>query len=247
VVGNRFEGIQASGIFNVAGESFKGIQASGIFNVTGESFLGLQASGFINISGKTCRGLQLAPINIAADLKGIQVGLINVSGTSDGVQLGLINYSKKENKGVPIGAINLAQNGRIKFVSWGSNLMGFNAGVKFMVNDFYSILYIGGFNLEKDINKSLATGVQYGVRFPFKKTYLDIDLGFMNIDNDKLFEAHEYTMDHHVINARALLGIHLSKNLSIFAGGGINYLFNHYEKIDSGEYLPMFFAGIEIF
>ncbi len=45
--------------------------------------------------------------------------------------------------GVPFGLVNLAENGRIRGILWGGNSVAATAGVKFAVNNLYSILSIG--------------------------------------------------------------------------------------------------------
>ena len=246
ITGERFTGVQGSGIFNIVGEDFKGIQAGGIFNITGEKFKGLQAAGIFNIAGDYIKGLQAAIINITPDLQGIQLGIVNAAETVKGAQVGIINLSKKM-QGVPVGVVNLSKDGRIRMTTWGSSIAAVNTGVKFMVKNIYSILYIGGINLYKDIPGSISYGFQYGFHIPVNNLFVNIDLGYMKIDNKTWFKSVKGTPDHQVLKVRGMLGIDISKRFSIFAGTGLRYIWDHSEAFRQGNMKPLFFAGIELF
>jgi len=145
VTGNTYQGIQAAGGWNVVGESCRGIQAAGLFNVTGETFRGLQAAGVFNVAGERLYGLQVGSMNATATSTGVQIGLANAAGDLEGVQIGLVNYSKNTN-GVPVGLVNISKNdGRMRWISWASNLTGVNSGVKFSIKRIYSIVALGRF------------------------------------------------------------------------------------------------------
>lgn len=261
IVGNDFRGLQAAGLFSIVGDSFYGIQAAGLFNIAGEKSGGLQAgavnivgenfkgiqAGVIDIVGGNFKGLQAGTLNVVGDmLRGVQVGVVNLGVSIKGVQLGVVNISE-EITGVPIGLANLSKEGRIRWVSWGSNVTPFNTGLKMMVNKVYSILSIGGVNLEKDISSSISYGFHYGVHFPLKKYFFDMDLGYVNIDNEKFFRSVSGDVDQHLLEGRAILGINISRHFSLFAGGGYGYMIDHYENFDTGKSLAVFFAGIELF
>lgn len=250
ITGESFKGIQATGIFNITGENFVGIQAADIFNVVGEDFSGIQAAGIFNVTGDTFKGLQAAGIlNVAGRVTGLQMGMVNVAGKVNGVQLGIVNYTKKEMRGVPIGLVNLSKNGRVRFTSWGSNLTAVNMGVKFMVNKIYSIITVGGINLHEDLSEAVSYGFYYGVHFPMKKAFVDIDAGYKTIDNEDIFKSTVGTRDHHVLSFRGMVGLDISPKFSIFAGAGLGYLWDHGSGVDfaDGKTKPLFFAGIELF
>jgi len=247
VTGDNLKGLQAAGIFNVLGDTLKGLQAAGIFNVIGDNLKGLQVSGIFNVVGDKNAGAQFSTVNFARNLHGLQFGLVNLAVKAKGIQIGLVNYTKKEMRGLPIGVVNIARNGRINIVTWGSNVTGINTGVKFRINNIYSILYWGMFNLDKKIYHSLAVGFQYGVEIPFDRIYLNIDIGFMNIDNERLFKSQEKEKDQQVVKFRASLGFNLSRRVSLFVGTGVSYMYDHYEDFVDGKFSPLFFAGLELF
>lgn len=247
VAGETFNGIQTSGIFSVTGEEFKGIQAAGIFSVAGESCFGLQASGVFNVTGNVLRGLQTAPFNVAAHSEGLQIGVVNVAGTSKGVQIGVVNYTQEENTGVPFGLVNLARNGRIRGILWGGNSVAATAGVKFAVNNLYSILSIGYGNLEDNIGESLTYGFHYGAMFPVGNLSLGADLGYRFRDNKRLFQHTELLPDQFMFEGRVLLDIPLSGGFSLVLGAGGSYVFDTGESMRNGKLKPQFIAGIEFF
>jgi hypothetical protein len=260
ISGNRFSGIQASGIFNVADARFSGIQSAGIFNVVGEKMSGAQLStinfvgsefrglqaGTINFVGETFSGGQLGLVNYTANLRGFQFGAVNLGLYVNGLQLGLINVSNSI-RGVPVGLVNISRDGYTRWVSWGSNLTAVNVGLKSVVRNFYSIVSIGGVNLEKEIDRSIAYGFHYGVHVPLRRFYADVDLGYVNIDNDKFFRALDKNPDQHVLMARAMLGINISRHFSLFVGGGVGYMLDHRRDFNSGQYIPILLGGIELF
>ncbi len=247
VAGETFNGIQTSGIFSVTGEEFKGIQAAGIFSVAGESCFGLQASGVFNVTGNVLKGLQTAPFNVAAHSEGLQIGVVNVAGTSKGVQIGVVNYTQEENTGVPFGLVNLAENGRIRGILWGGNSVAATAGVKFAVNNLYSILSIGYGNLEDNIGESLTYGFHYGGSFPVGNLSLGADLGYRYRDNKRLFRHTELLPDQFMFEGRVLLDIPLSGGFSLVLGAGGSYVFDTGESMRNGKLKPQFIVGIEFF
>ena len=250
ITGEDFKGIQGTGIFNITGEDFTGIQGADIFNIVGENFTGVQGSGIFNITGENFSGLQGSGIlNVTGGtMRGVQLGVVNVAGKSRGVQLGIVNYAKK-NLGVPVGIVNIAQNGRIRMTAWGSNVSAFNLGAKFIVGHVYSIVSVGGNNIYKDISNAVSYGFFYGVHFPFRKMFFDMDAGYMTLDNDKFFKSIEGDRDQHVLMLRGALGFDITRKFSVFAGGGLHYSWDHGRDVEfnSGEAKPMFFAGIELF
>lgn len=274
IAGERFSGIQSAGIFNVVGDKMSGAQLStinfvgsefrglqaGAINFVGETFSGLQLGG-VNFVGSRFKGLQwggvnfvddelsggqLGLVNYTANLRGFQFGAVNLGLYVNGLQLGLINVSNSI-RGVPLGLVNISRDGYTRWVSWGSNLTAVNVGLKSVVRNFYSIVSIGGVNLEKEIGRSIAYGFHYGVHVPLRRFYADVDLGYVNIDNDKFFRALDKNPDQHVLMARAMLGINISRHFSLFVGGGVGYMLDHRRDFNSGQYIPILLGGIELF
>ncbi len=263
VVGESFTGIQASGIFNVTGENFTGLQSSGIFCVTGEDHNGIQAagifsvaggelagvqlSGIFNVAGDRFSGLQAGSINAASTSNGVQIGFFNAAGDMKGVQIGLVNYSKNTT-GVPVGLVNISKNnGRIRWISWASNLTGANSGVKFSINKIYSIISLGSINFTEDIKECLAYSCFYGFSFPLNSLSINTDIGYMYVDNPTLFRSRWGDLDQDIILLRASLYKSLSSKISLFAGGGLSLIKDRGAPSSSSEYRPLFFAGLELF
>ncbi|MEE9516698.1 MAG: hypothetical protein V3V52_06320, partial [Candidatus Adiutricales bacterium] len=246
VTGEKFRGIQATGAFNVTGEDYVGLQAAAGFNVTGDDYVGMQVAGGFNVVGDVLSGLQLGTFNIAATSRGAQIGVVNTAGKLDGFQLGLINYSI-EGDGIPVGLINISKyDGRIKWINWASNISGMNSGVKFTVNNIYSIVTLGGINFYGDITESFVYAGFYGVSFPFGRLSLNTDIGYMYLDNQDIFPKRRGKIDQHVTLLRASLNMKLSKRFSLFAGSGLGYISDYNTFLSSGEVYPLFFAGLEL-
>ncbi|UCE21666.1 MAG: hypothetical protein JSV46_05480 [Candidatus Aminicenantes bacterium] len=247
VTGSTYRGIQGALGMNVVGESCGGIQAAGLFNVTGERFRGLQAAGIFNVVGERFNGLQVGCMNVAATSAGVQIGLANAAGELEGVQIGLVNYSKNT-IGVPVGLVNISKyDGRMRWISWASNLTGVNSGVKFSIKRIYSIVSLGSINFTNDINECLAYSGFYGVSFPLDGFSLNTDIGYMYIDNATLFRSQMGTPDQQVVMLRASLNKRLSNTLSLFAGGGLSHIMERGAPAGSSEFKPVFFAGLELF
>ncbi|MBN1272293.1 MAG: hypothetical protein JXB26_08485 [Candidatus Aminicenantes bacterium] len=245
VVGQDFKGVQVSAGFNVIGQKGNGVQIAGIFNVCGEDFKGFQAAGLFNVTGENFHGVQTAVFNVAAESKGLQVGAANIAGQCRGVQIGVVNYTKEENNGLPFGLVNLARNGHIGFSFLGGNSVAFTGGIKFSVNRVYSILSMGFFNLEENINKSLTYGFHYGYVFPLGKLYLNTDLGYRYRDNTSLFKHTTQEPDQHMIEGRLLLDIPLSYKISLIFGGGLRVTNTTGDDTGFDSLSPLFVGGLE--
>lgn len=247
ITGENLEGIQLSAGFNITGNNLTGLQAVGLFNIVGENLEGVQAAGLFNVTGETLRGFQLAAFNIAAHSRGAQVGIANVAGNTSGLQLGLVNYTKEENTGVPIGPVNIAQNGRIRGIAWGGSHVAATGGAKFQIGNLFSLLTLGLGNLNDNISESFVYGFHYGMSFPAGRLTLSPDIGYRYRDNKPLFKRTDEEPDQHMLEARLVLGIPLSERLSLVFGGGLTRIFDSGKHIDSGKTSPLFIAGFEFF
>jgi len=246
ITGESYSWVQIAGGFNIVGERAEGFQLGGLFNVVGGKFSGFQMAGLFNVVGDVFEGLQLGTFNVAAESKGVQIGVANIGGTSEGVQIGLVNYTKKENTGVPFGLVNLAENGRVRGVFWGGNQVAAAAGIKSTVGRLYSIVSVGGGNLDDNIGGSLAYGFHYGISFPVGRMDLSADLGFRFRDNKPLFKNSPLEQDQFILEARLILGIPISDEFSFLVGSGLS------RRWDTGEVHArkdsfLILAGIEIF
>jgi hypothetical protein len=120
----------------------------------------------------------VAAFNIAANSAGAQVGIVNVAGETKGLQLGLVNYTKEENKGVPIGPVNIARNGRVRGLAWGGSHVAVTGGAKFQIGRLFSLLTLGVGNLNDNISESLTYGFHYGMSFSAGRLTLSPDIGY---------------------------------------------------------------------
>ena len=245
VAGASGKGLQAVGLFNVVGEEFLGLQAAGLFNVAGERFEGVQVSGMLNVTGEDMLGLQIGTFNVAPHQRGAQIGVANVAEENRGVQIGLVNYCKEDNLGVPIGAVNIARNGRIKGIAWGGNGVALSGGVKFEIGRYYSIVSLGALNVEDNIGESLAYGLHYGLRFPLRRFSLNTDLGYRYRDNTPFFRNPEDELDQHIWEGRLWLGIPISGHLNLVVGSGLGHSFSRGSGFGSGNTYPLLLAGLE--
>ncbi|MGB7297185.1 MAG: hypothetical protein WBC70_16510 [Candidatus Aminicenantales bacterium] len=241
IAGETLEGFQASGLFSLAGENLSGVQVSGLINIAGEDSRAFQYAGLMNIGGGTCRGVQIGLFNVAGRLTGVQVGVVNVAGELEGLPVGLVNVTRREDR-------------RIRMAAWAGNTALFNAGVKISAKRFYSILYAGTVNLTQDERSGLAYGFQYGYGLPVKwsrganrELRVNIDAGYLYLDNSTVFRHLEGTPDRHALSARGGLEVALSDCVSLVAGLGLRYAIDYGAEFGSGRFAPLVFAGVELF
>lgn len=248
IVGERFQGFQATGGFNIVGEDCTGYQGAGLFNIAGEDFTGLQTSGLFNIVGENLTGAQIGIFNIAPYFSdGVQIGIFNVSDKMRGFQLGLVNWNR-ETFGIPVGLINVSKKeGHIRWISWGSNISGINSGVKFEVDKIYSIVSLGFYNYYLRKGTALSYAGYYGFYLFQDTSSFSIDLGYMYVDNTKIFRSNPKEADQHVIITRALMSIAVSSRVSLIGGGGLSYIVDRHKSFDRGEVYPIFFFGVEAY
>lgn len=241
IAGETLEGFQSAGLFNVAGENLEGVQLSGLINIAGEDSRAFQGAGLMNIGGGTCRGVQVGLFNVAGRLTGVQVGLVNVAGELEGIPIGLVNLTRKEDR-------------RVRMAAWAGNAALFNAGVKIFAKRFYSILYAGTVNLTQDERSCLAYGFRYGYSLPLRTSNkatrerrINLDAGYLYLDNSTVFRHLEGTPDRHVLSVRGGLEVVLSNQLSLVGGLGLRYAIDYQSAFGSGRLSPLVFAGVELF
>jgi hypothetical protein len=245
------KGTQASCVFNHAGEKVTGLQLSAVYNYSGKDVTGSQISGVFNYTSENFKGAQIAAVaNISGNAKGVQIGTVNLAGDFSGVQLGVINIAKTQN-GWPIGLVNISQNGDIEIAVWGSTLITENAGLLFRSNYIYTIFSAGWNNLKEKIDNSFAYGFHLGVHIPIGNFYTAIDAGIIQIDNDKIFSDKNNT-DQLALQGRVSIGYYVIKHLSVFAGVGLNYIYDCEFRNEDGEtrfkegkFSPLLFAGVK--
>jgi hypothetical protein len=233
------QGIKA-GVINLSGDA-QGL-LFGMMNLNGD-FEGIMA-GLVNFTGGFS-GMEFGLMNVSGRFTGIQVGLVNFAGRVEGIQFGLINVASHI-EGVPIGLINLAENGRVRVTVWGSSLSAYNVGVKFIVNDFYSVISAGYNNLYGDIDESITWGARYGKHKQYDNLFIDYDFGYLYIDNKDYFSS-DLNIDQHSIEIRIAGGLDLEKKVSIFLGTGLNYIWQDDGSFGDGEARLQIFGGFEFF
>lgn len=248
IVGEELQGFQASGGFNIVGENCVGFQAAGLFNIVGENFKGLQASALFNIVGEDLTGVQIGTFNIAPYFsKAAQIGMINVSAEMRGFQLGVINWNE-ETHGIPVGFVNVSKrDGHIRWINWGSNLSGLNSGVKFEVGRIYSIVALGYGNFQKDKGSALSYAGYYGMTVYQDFFSIGMDVGYMYMDNKKIFQSNPDAPDQHILMGRAHATYDISSRISLIGGVGLSYRADRHQSFGDGKFRPLFFAGLEIF
>ena len=242
-----FRGVQASSVLNAADGPSRYAQLSVIANTTVGEFLGGQVAGFFNYAGDEITGFQLSTLNYGTTVSGAQVGLVNIAGEAAGAQVGFINLAKRMD-GVAVGAVNLAENGAVDGVAFASNLMGINAGVRTVVNGFYSMFTVGGWDLQGTRDYAYSLTWNYGRAFPLRPGLdLDADLGLVHIIPVTSDDPAENDRLHPALQARALLERRMSPVLSVFAGGGVSVVFSEYSSRATSEVEPLFVAGISVY
>jgi len=240
IAGESSVGFQASGLFSIAGDKLDGVQLAGLLNVAGDDSRALQAAGLMNVTGGTCSGLQVGLFNVAGRLTGLQLGLVNVAGELEGVPVGLVNITRKEDR-------------RIQMTAWVGSVTFLNPGVKIWAKRFYSVLYLGGWNLPQEIEKCLGYGFQYGYAFPLRESgrgarkRIDVDTGYLYLDNATLFHHLEGTPDRHILSVRGAFVIELAPHVSVAGGVGLGYRIDYGQSFGSGVLFPQVFAGLELF
>ena len=241
--GEQGEGIQVAGLGSVSGGKFSGIQVAGLFSVAGEQLKGAQIGGLFSVAGENLKGVQISGLfNVAERLTGLQVGLVNVARDLSGVPVGLVNLTRKEDR-------------RIRLAAWAGNASLLNAGAKIWAKRFYSILYAGAVNLTQEARECLAYGFQYGYGVPVRSTVggsgrkmrIDVDAGYLYLDNSTLFRHLKGTPDRHVLSLRGAWAVEISPDVSVFAGTGLRYTVDYGTDFGDGAVSPVFFAGVELF
>ena len=248
IVGTGMKGWQMAGIYNYVGGDASFIQDAGIANLVEGDFTGAQFAGIVNIIKGELNGLQSSVVNIAGDVYGVQMGTVNIGAAVSGVQIGVINIADKID-GIPIGLINIAKQGNVHALAWGSNIILMNVGVKFAVNDYFYSILSGGYN-NNSINmaKSLAVGYHMGLHFPIQNNfYLESDIGWYLVDNDKLFKEEEGIVNQNMLQLRLIACYKIAESLSLFAGIGNNYSVDDDSKFSDGKSEIMFMAGLQLF
>lgn len=172
---NNVNGCQLAGVFNKA-DLVNGVQIGGAFNKA-ESINLLQLSGAVNIA-EVANGLQIAgAANIIKHGSGLQLsGAVNIAKEFNGLQIGVVNIVSGSSKGsVPIGVINLYQDGIFDVAVWmddkGILYTGLETGNKY----FYTQIYTGNHHRDKFLINNRISGAGLGYRF-FPDSIINFDI-----------------------------------------------------------------------
>jgi len=242
-----FSGFQVAGVFNLNEGTAAGVQISSMANLSVGDMHGLQLASFVNVAG-LFHGLQVGTANMVGELHGAQAGVLNFARASSGFQVGAFNWTQEENQGVPIGLVNLAENGNVDVIVYGSNLSAVNAGVRTEVNRWYSMLTMGWGNVLEDPDDTFFITWNFGREFPVSERWkLGADLGLSHMMpksqadpaiNDKIRPAFQL---------RGLVDVRLSRTISVFGGGGGMLVLTEYGSDAESSFEPLVFAGVSLF
>ena len=240
-----FSGFQWAGTLNMNDGTGKGWQASSLGNVSNGKFVGLQTSMFFNFANVGMSGIQAAGLNWTRHIRGSQIGLLNIAGSVDGIQLGILNFSEQHN-GVPVGLVNVASNGTKNWVSWASSYLGVQTGVRTTVNNWYSILSVGGVYMGETDLDVLAFAWNYGYRLGFtERLSLSVDAGFVHIIPDSNPDLNDRLRP--AVQGRAALEFALGSSVSLMLGAGGNQEWSEYASGATTDFDPLVFGGISLF
>ncbi|MFP2905448.1 caspase family protein, partial [Pyxidicoccus sp. 3LFB2] len=242
-VDGTMEGVQVSGVANVAGGEVAGLQLaiggnlafaggtggqlSAGFNSAEGDYTGFQLSTTANRAAASMRGFQAAGgINLAERLAGAQVGLINISGDVSGAQVGLINVAANvrgvqlgliniaDDVSVPIGILSIVRKGRLAFEATADDAFLLAVSIKYGSRTVY-VLVTEGVRLEGgSVNTRTLMGL--GVHFPLgeaERYYLDVDLSTQFIGVEGTGA---------LSRLRAMVGWELKRRFAVFAGVTLN-------------------------
>lgn len=241
------EGVQLSGLSNMAGKRMCGVQAAGITNINGEGLTGLSLSGLVGITANCARGVLVS-------------GLANISGEDNrGVSIGgLLNLCGEGTAGLHFAGIANVADGNYRGVSaagllsvGGKDLQGVQLSglgnitaedveggqVSALLNvagDTLRGVQIGGANIAMH-----ARGVQIGLFNYYKKSLHGFQLGLVNANPETQVQLMLFGGTATKLNA----GVRFKNRLFYtILGGGTHYL-------DFGDHFSaaLFYrAGLEL-
>ncbi len=264
-VGENARGMQVSLIGNHVSGDMEGIQIADFFNQVDGHFDGVQLCDGINLAFDNAEGVQLAGFNfvsrqfkgfqvgyagnyVGGDIFGSQLGVVNMAGNCNGFQCGLVNITG-EQKGLSLGLINLAKNGFIDWTTWSDNYLLFNTGVRFRVNEFYSMIALGSQSVTSSSDNALAWSVRFGGHVPVKAIYFESDFGIGRLNHAPFTQSSEG--DETFLQWRVLAGMPFSPGFSLFVGQGLNMTFSTSEeegspKVLKADLFPILFGGFQL-
>lgn len=258
---SRSSGLQFAGVLNFSAGDFRGVQwslalnmndsrgsgwqLSSVANVSNGDFTGAQTAFFYNFANHEMDGAQIGILNWARSLDGAQIGVANLADTAKGIQLGVANVARRQD-GVPVGLVNLSRNSTANWMTWGSNYVGVETGVRTRIRSWYSILSVGGIYTPETDLRVVSVGWDYGYRFALTRPWsVSVDVGFTHV----MPEAND-TVDDRIrpaVQTRAFVERAMNARFSIHAGLGGTLEWEAYGSGASTELDPLFFAGVSLF
>ncbi|HVU05691.1 MAG TPA: hypothetical protein VHE30_28275 [Polyangiaceae bacterium] len=204
------EGLTLAGFFDLAGPVTGG-QLSG-FAGWADSVKGVQANGFASVTTHTLTGLQVAgTLAMADEIRGAQVGAIPIAGDVHGAQIGLIDVARTSD--ASIGVVQIVTEGRTKVHAVGGSngvlTLALQHGSKYVHNFYGASVSVAG-KEGTGFGPTLGIGAHV---YENTRLFADIDaLATVMLSSTKGGDPQA------LWQARAVLGVKLSKELALYAG-----------------------------
>jgi hypothetical protein len=240
-----FYGARASGLLDYAG-SVAGVQWAGLASVSHGPVQGLQMAGGAAIAWGDVQGLQLSVLNVGGDVQGAQIGVLNIAGAVTGTQIGVVNIADSV-KGQSIGLVPYNRAGGLRIATWFDSTQPFNMGVRFHAGALY-MMPTFAFDpgsaalVSEPSHMRYAIGTSLGLRLPFERAFVDIDVNQSQRSRGWQYVINEDTLD---LRYRVLAGYRIVRRFAAFAGGGIR---QHFPQGGprGGAIQPEFTLGMEM-
>jgi len=246
----RVQGVQLSGLFNIAKAGMDGFQTASFFNTAKGAVRGSQLAGAFNYAEGTFTGFQVSGFmnRVKGDMRGVQLAPVNIRGEGEGIgiQIGLVNYSESGNV-IPIGLVNRVKDGMKHFWVFTDDMLFLNAGYRSGSKIFYthSNIGIGGGLMGREGGNLMIKRGGFGLEFPIRKFFIDIDISTGNIfkvNEIKDFWNFFFGSNTGIYQLRLMGGYKLYERLGIFAGISYDYLLQRKNSDPS----PEEFTGTEL-
>ncbi|WP_186002085.1 MULTISPECIES: LA_2272 family surface repeat-containing protein [Corallococcus] len=265
------QGVQVSGLANMAGGELRGLQVALGANLAFEDAQGMQVAGLVNSARGAYRGVQLSAaanrveaeltgmqgalgVNVAQRMTGLQVGLLNLSDDVTGTQVGLVNVGGvvrglqlgllniADDVTVPIGLLSIVKRGRLAVELSTDDTHPVSVGIKYGSQRVY-VLATSALGTSWAGSFRLFTMVGMGVHFP-----LDDEERY-SLDTDVSYGSWQRNFfggapSNHLYRLRVTAAWELRRRFALFGGLTVNHYDAPREDEDRGvSYLPQFVVG----
>ena len=137
---------------------------------------------------------------------------------------------------------------QLDWITYASNLSLVNTGVRTTVNRYYSMLTVGGHDVEADVSDTAFLTWNFGYQIPLgEKWGLGWDLGYSHIMPKNSDDPAVNDNLHFAIQARILGEIRFSPKFAMFAAGGVSSIFSEYSSSATSELKPLIAWGVSLF